>query len=120
MQGEPPATGFDPAPQRRLLPLRRAQVTRVGDEQISRSEPLDVTVVARDIDADVVVLGEQLEKLEAGEVEVMEAPAADETRAQRPWSHRAPPQVCVSDFTVSTTSATVGYVDRLLAKGIGA
>ena len=78
MEGEPTAASVDKPPQRLLLVRRRAHVAGVGDEQVRGRDRLRIGEAVGDTDPHVVVLGEQRQQLETGEVGVVEAGVGDE------------------------------------------
>ena len=113
VEREPSATGFDPPAQRLLRGLARADVARVGHEEVGRGDRVEVLVVLGHLDPDPLVLGHQLEELETGEVEVVPGASTDEVgvdaatpschvpsslltrdrRAARPWRAHLPAAV---------------------------
>ena len=71
MQREPAPAARHEFPECRLLRLGGHQITGVGDQKITASDGVDVVIVRRNHRADRRVLGQELQQLEAGEVDVV-------------------------------------------------
>ena len=82
MQREPAPAVLDEARERVGLRFARAQVAGVGDEEVGLRPRVGPAPVAEHAGAHALVGGQVLQELEARVVEVVEAAAADERRAQ--------------------------------------
>ena len=71
--------------------LGGAHVTRVGEQEVGRTNRFDVVVVLAHARADLLVLAEQLQELEASVVHVVVLAAYDEISLDRA-THASPTQ----------------------------
>ena len=82
MQGQPATATLDEVHQRVLLGSDRAKIARVGDQQVGTLKSVERCVVFEDPGAHLLPLGERVEQLQPGVVEVVPLPAAHQHGVQ--------------------------------------